>query len=324
MTLLRLHDVWKTFESKDETVFAVNGVSLEIAEQETVGLIGESGSGKSTVGRLALGLLSADRGQVYVGDTELGSLEDDEMRRMRKDIQVVFQEPYESLNPRMTALQIVEEPLRIHRRDLNKQGRRDRAIETLERVGLAEDLSGRYPRELSGGQQQRVGIARAIVTEPKIVVLDEPTSSLDLSIRAQILELLTDLQSRLGLSYLFISHDLETVEAVSHRVAVMYLGKIMEMGETSSVISSPQHPYTKALLSATLSVDPREQQEHYPLEGEIPTATQLPPGCVLYGRCPIQIDECQHGEIPLYEINSDRYVACIRIAAAQLDQAVPH
>lgn len=311
MSLVRLEGLEKRFRIKQGTeVHAVNGVSLAIDGGETVALIGESGSGKSTVGRLALGLLAPDAGTVRFDGQDLGELDRHALRALRSEMTVVFQEPRESLNPRMTIEDSVREPLVIHRRG-TKAEQRTRVYEALEQVGLSRQIAERYPAALSGGQQQRVGIARAIVTRPRFVVLDEPTSSLDLSIRAQILNLLAELQRELGLAYLFISHDIATIAHVSSRVAVMYLGRVMELGPTGDVISEPRHPYTRALLTATLSPDVDARRQHEPLRGEIPSPTSLPDGCVLYGRCPIQDAACARQPVALRPV-CGRELACVK------------
>ncbi|HLU43830.1 MAG TPA: ABC transporter ATP-binding protein [Natronosporangium sp.] len=293
-------------------VYAVNDVSFTVDAGETLALIGESGSGKSTVGRLVLGLLHSTSGQVIFGGRPMKSLSKSELRRLRAKLQVVFQEPFESLNPRMRVGAIVEEPLRIHT-SMSAQERRSRVVETLERVGLGEQYLDRFPRQLSGGQQQRVGIARAIVTRPSLVVLDEPTSSLDVSVRAQTLQLLGELQRELGIGYVFISHDIHTVSHFSHRVAVMYLGMIVETGPTREVLSNPRHPYTRALLSAALSLDPNEKRPHFPLRGEIPSPTQLPTGCPLTGRCPVEQPECGIAPVAHQPVGEGHTAACINL-----------
>jgi oligopeptide/dipeptide ABC transporter ATP-binding protein len=236
-------------------------------------------------------------------------------------MQVVFQEPYESLNPRIRVGDIVEEPLIIHRRELSKAQRRAKVVAMLERVGLTAEHAERYPRNLSGGQQQRIGIARAIITEPELVVLDEPTSSLDVSVRARVLDLLRDLQREQGISYIFISHDLATVGLISDRVAVMYLGQVVEQGPTAEVLGNPKHPYTKALLSATLSTVVGEKREHVPLRGEIPNPSAAPTVCVLSGRCPIEVEECSAGPIAPRRVGDRHDVACLR--AERVDDLLP-
>jgi len=315
MPLLELEGVSKQFHARGGKgiVRAVSNVSLKINAGETVALIGESGSGKSTLGRLVLRLLEPDEGAVRFDGVDLTQLSVKEMREMRSKLQVVFQEPFESLNPRMSIGDIVGEPLIIHDRGLSSDARKHRVRETLERVGLSPDSSTRLPGQLSGGQQQRVGIARAIITNPKLIVLDEPTSSLDLSVRAQILSLLSDLQRELGLAYLFISHDISTVEYVSQRIAVMYLGEILESGPVAEVIKDPRHPYTRALLSSRLSTDPNESLPRLRLIGDIGSPTEVRAmGCVLAPRCPMVIDACRSQIIPLKEFSPNHEVACIR------------
>lgn len=313
----RLEGVRKTFRRGcGPPIHAVNGVSLSIGPGETLGLIGESGSGKSTVGRLALGLHLPDDGRVEVLGRDLATLGVKELRRLRSEVGVVFQEPFQSLDPSMTIARIVDEPLAIHAPHMARTERRRRVVEALDRVALGEDVGERYPRELSGGQQQRVGIARAIVTRPKFIVLDEPTSSLDLSVRAQVLELLADLQRELGLSYLFISHDIRTVEYVSRRVAVMYLGQIVEVGSVRTIFEDPRHPYTRVLLASTLSVDPRVPRQRVGLKGEIPSPTDLPSGCFFHGRCPMAVDRCRREAVALERYGRKRDVACLRAGEA--------
>jgi oligopeptide/dipeptide ABC transporter ATP-binding protein len=311
---VRLDDLTRTFgRSSGPIVHAVNGVSLAVHSGETFALIGESGSGKSTVGRLALRLLEPDSGVVYFDDVDLAKLDRRALRRMRARMTIVFQEPYESLNPRQTIGKTIAEPLLIHAPGLTPLERQKRVLDTLDHVALNASLADRYPHELSGGQQQRVGIARAIVTRPQFIVLDEPTSSLDLSVRAQILELLADLQDEYNLAYLFITHDIHTVEYVSDRIAVIYLGQIVETGRTDAVFGDPRHPYTQALLSSTLSADPEVRKERFVLGGEIPSATNLPLGCFLYGRCPIGTPECASAPVPLHAYAMDHQVACIKV-----------
>jgi ABC-type oligopeptide transport system ATPase subunit len=263
MTLLELDNVTKTFQrGSGPKVHAVRGISFSLNAGETLAIIGESGSGKSTAGRLAIGLLPVSGGEVRFEGTALGKLAPRELRALRPHMQAVFQEPFQSLNPRMRIIDIVEEPLIIHHKELSRRERRDKAFETLSHVGLPPEVAFVYPRVLSGGQQQRVGIARALVTQPKLVILDEPTSSLDLSVRAQILGLLKRLQDELQLAYLFISHDISTVEYMSDRVAVMHRGQFVEVGRADEVLINPKDDYTKALLSARLSVVPGELEPY--------------------------------------------------------------
>jgi peptide/nickel transport system ATP-binding protein/oligopeptide transport system ATP-binding protein len=312
MPMLAARDLTKTFEGRDGSrVLAVDGVDLDIEAGTTLALIGESGSGKSTLGRLITRLLPADRGTVTLGGTDLTALSARALRRKRGEFQVVFQEPYASLNPRMTVGEIVAEPL-VVAGGLSKAERRARVLDTLHEVGLPAEHAARRPGDLSGGQQQRVGIARALVTDPRLVVLDEPTSSLDLSVRAGILRLLARLQQSRGLTYLFISHDIHTVQRLSDRTAVMYLGRIVEVGPTQELLRRPQHPYTKALLSAALSVVPGTFLPHFPLKGDPPKPTTRYLGCPLVGRCPIAIPECAERPIPLSVTTRDHKVACLR------------
>ncbi|MFD9697603.1 ABC transporter ATP-binding protein [Lentzea sp. NPDC059081] len=312
MSIMELHDVQQVFRRGGKEVHAVNGVSLSVGRGETVAVIGESGSGKSTLGRVALGLIQPTSGDVVFDGITLGSLSKKEMRALRSRIQVVFQEPYESLNPRIKVGDIVAEPLIIHRPEMSRAQRREAVVAMLERVGLTAEHADRLPRNLSGGQQQRIGIARAIITEPELVVLDEPTSSLDVSVRARVLDLLRDLQREREISYVFISHDLATVGLISDRVAVMYLGKVVEQGPTQEVLGNPRHPYTKALLSATLSTVVGQRREHVPLRGEIPNPSKAPTKCVLSGRCPIEIDECSTWPVSLLPVADRHDVACLR------------
>ncbi len=265
MSLLKVEGLHKTFAARHRSadpVQALRDVSLSIESGETLAVIGESGSGKSTLGRAVLRLLEVDAGKISFDGTDLRTLDARAMQRQRAHMQIVFQEPYESLNPRMSVGSIVAEPVQIHQSDLSSKAVRALVLETMERVGLPVDAARRLPGELSGGQQQRVGIARAIITRPRFLVLDEPTSSLDLSIRKQILDLLRELQLEYGMAYLFVSHDMHTVEWVSDRIAVMYLGEIVETAPTAQLFASPSHAYTRTLLSARLSPDPRERHKY--------------------------------------------------------------
>ncbi len=264
MALIEIRDLVKTFKHGGSTIVAVDSVSLTIEPATTMAVIGESGSGKTTLGRLMLGLLRADSGSVRFADDEITAMSEKQLRRLRSRMQVVFQEPFESLNPRMRVCDIVAEPLEIHEPTLTRKAREGRVAEVFETVGVADRLRRRFPVQLSGGEQQRVGIARAIITQPDFIVLDEPTSSLDVSMRAGILSLLQTLRARLGLTYCFISHDISTVEYLSGEVAVLYQGRVVEAGATTTVIRAPQHPYTKRLMSARLSVDPRERLQPAP------------------------------------------------------------
>ena len=278
----------------NQFVHALNGVNIEINENETLGLIGESGSGKSTLGKTLLGLIKYS-GNIDIFQNELKLDDKSLIRSIRKDIGVVFQEPFLSLNPRMKIKNILSEPLLIHSPDISKDEIREKINQSVKNVFLDIDYLEKYPSQLSGGEQQRIGIARAIINSPKLVILDEPTSSLDLSVRNEILKLLKNLQTELGLTYLFISHDIHTIKNISDRTAVMYLGSIMELGRTEEVIESPVHPYTKALLSSVLSPNPNDKKIQIKLKGEIPKITSLPSGCLFSSRCPNPTKDCEQG-----------------------------
>ena len=296
------------FHSRQAILRAVDGISFFIRKGETLGLVGESGCGKSTVARCLLRLLEPTRGKIFFENTDLTGLKGESLRLLRKAIQMIFQDPMASLNPRLSVRQVLEEPLRLHERVTVKE-REERVLEVLEQVGLDRELLTRFPHELSGGQRQRVNIARAIATRPKFVVLDEPTSALDVSLRAKIVLLLEELKSALSTTYLFISHDLSTVKYLSDRVAVMYLGAIVEIAEAHELFRHPLHPYTKALLSAIPIPDPEVKRDRIILEGEIPSPTQIPSGCRLRGRCPLAEAICSE-EIRLREVAPDHWVAC--------------
>jgi oligopeptide/dipeptide ABC transporter ATP-binding protein len=291
-------------------VAAVNGVSFSIARGETLGLVGESGSGKSTVARCILNLTPLTAGRIVFDGSDISSLQGKEAAALRRRIQLVFQEPYDSLNPRMTVASIVAEPLVV--RKVERAERRRRVDELLELVHLPPAVLDLYPHELSGGLQQRVGIARAIATHPTLLVLDEPTSALDPRARAQIIELLIELQRELEMAYLFITHDLNTLRHVSHRIAVMYLGLVVEEAPTPEIFETQRHPYTRALLSSVLYPDPETRRERFELRGEIPSPIDLPLGCYLASRCPLALDECRAAIPPLLPVGDGRTSACIR------------
>lgn len=289
-------------------VHALNGIDIDINENETLGLIGESGSGKSTLGKALLGLLPYEGGiNIYKKDLDLNNK--NLLRDIRKDIGVVFQEPFLSLNPRMKIKNILAEPLVIHNPNISKEEIYEKTRFSIKSVFLNIDYLEKYPSQLSGGEQQRIGIARSIINKPKLVILDEPTSSLDLSVRNETLKLLKNLQNELGLTYLFISHDIHTIRNISDRTAVMYLGSIMEVGETAKVIENPAHPYTKALLSSVLSPNPNIKKTQIKLRGEIPKITSLPEGCLFSSRCPNPTESCKNGSIQrgLIEISENHF-----------------
>jgi oligopeptide/dipeptide ABC transporter ATP-binding protein len=296
-------------------VRAVDGVSFAIPGGQTLGLVGESGCGKTTLGRCVLQLEPPTAGAVIFEGRALTALTETALRPIRRKMQVIFQDPYSALNPRMTVGQIIAEPLKVHGLVPDRQSRRHRVAALLADVGLAAALAPRYPHELSGGQRQRVGIARALAMDPSLIVCDEPVSALDVSIQAQIINLLDELQERLRLTYLFIAHDLSVVRHISGRVAVMYLGKIVEMTDRQRLYEHPLHPYTKALLSAVPIPDPEVEarRERIVLRGEVPSALYPPPGCVFHPRCPIAVAECAQVVPDLREVQPGHQVACIRV-----------
>ncbi len=320
--LLEINDLKVHFPVKRGLIFdrtvgvikAVDGVSLSIRPGETLGLVGESGSGKTTTGRAILQLVKATEGTVNFEGKDLVSLSNNEMRQMRRRLGMVFQDPYGALNPRMTAGAIIGEPLVVHGLHDGKADLRNQVGELLETVGLNRGMADRYPHEFSGGQRQRIGVARALAARPSFMVLDEPVSALDVSIQAQIINLLQNLQGEFGLSYLFIAHDLSVVRHISDRVAVMYLGKIVELADCDELYENPLHPYTRALLSAIPIPDPEldRRRERIVLEGDIPSPLNPPSGCVFHTRCPVAIDDCS-GYVPeMREVSPDHWVACIR------------
>jgi peptide/nickel transport system ATP-binding protein/oligopeptide transport system ATP-binding protein len=291
------------------TVKAVNNVSFHIKEKETYGLVGESGCGKSTLSRTILKLIDSSDGKVMYDDRDILQLSGSELRDVRKDLQMVFQDPYTSLNPRQRVGQIIEEPLIIHSIG-TKQERVEKVMDILKKVGMQVDHYYRFPHELSGGQRQRIGLARALVVNPKILILDEPVSALDVSIQSQIINLLEEIQEEFNLSYLFIAHDMSVVRHISDRIGVMYLGNIVEEGPTSSLFKEPLHPYTRALLSAVPVANPEYQRERIILKGEIPSPLNPPSGCVFHTRCPHVKEICKSKIPEKKEYSSNHFVAC--------------
>jgi peptide/nickel transport system ATP-binding protein len=290
-------------------LLAVNDVSFEIHPGETLCVVGESGCGKSTLGRLVLRLLQPSAGRLLIEGQDVTNLPAEQMRQFRRRVQMVFQDPYASLNPRLMAAEIVTEPLENYQR-LSKAARREHAANLLSRVGLRPDLMDRWPFEFSGGQRQRLGIARALSLQPALIVADEPVSALDVSVQAQVLNLMLDLQETLGVAYLFISHDLGVVEHIGQRIAVMYLGRIVELADRDALFSSPQHPYTEALLQAAPVPDPRARRTRAVIEGEVPSLLDPPSGCAFHPRCPYAVARCK-SEVPaLRRIADGRQVAC--------------
>jgi oligopeptide/dipeptide ABC transporter ATP-binding protein len=308
-SIMQVRNLVVEYHSEVGFVRAVDGVSLSVQRGEILGLVGESGCGKSTLGRSIIRLIEPTDGEVIFQGKNLLRLSQREMREMRKEMQIIFQDPYASLNTRMRVGSIVGEGLEIHGLASGK-GKRDRVMELLHRVGLREEHYDRYPHEFSGGQRQRIGIARALAVSPKFIVADEPVSSLDVSIQAQIINLLQELQESMRLTFFFISHDLRVVEHVSHRVAIMYLGKIVEVARSETIYQDAKHPYTRALLSAVPVLDPKGRKERMVLEGDVPSPVHPPPGCSFHPRCPFREKICSEVEPELEFDAGGHGVAC--------------
>lgn len=291
-------------------VKAVDDISFYVNDGETLGLVGESGCGKSTTGRTILRLLEATAGEVLFEGRDVMALTKSQLIEIRRDMQIIFQDPYASLNPRMTVADIVGEPIDIHKLAKNKKDRNNKVKEILENVGLGAEYMNRYPHEFSGGQRQRIGVARALAVDPKLIIADEPVSALDVSVQAQVVNLMQDLQKEFGLTYLFIAHDLSVVKHISDRVAVMYLGKIVELADKKELFKNPIHPYTQSLLSAIPEADPRKKKDRIILKGDVPSPIDPPSGCRFHPRCPKAFDKCPVIEPEFKDYGNGHFAAC--------------
>lgn len=322
-TILQVKELSKIFSSKNVHVKAVNNISFDVNKGETIGIVGESGCGKSTLGRCIVNAHKPTSGDIYYKATDgeeynLAKLDKKALRRLRKEIQFIFQDPYSSLNPRMTVFDIISEPLKVNFKNLSKKEIEERVKYMAEKVGLNPSYLKRYPHAFSGGQRQRIGIARALVLYPQLIICDESVSALDVSVQAQVINLLKELQADLDLTYLFISHDLSVVEYISDKIGVMYLGKMVEYGTTEEIFSNPLHPYTEALLSAVPIADPKSDTERIPLDGEIPNPANPPSGCFFHTRCQYCTEKCRTDEVELVELKEGHYVGCHRAKELQL------
>ena len=306
MTLLTVEDLNVHFPlGHGQMIRAVDGVSFTVEKGETLGLVGESGCGKSTTSRALLRLVPATSGKIHFGDQDVLALGDEEMRHLRRKMQMVFQDPYASLSPRLTVGQILAEPLEIHRIGANRAERDKKVADLLLAVGMSGSVARRYPHEFSGGQRQRIGIARALALDPELVVLDEPVSALDISVRAQVVNLLTDLQRKRGISYIFVGHDLSLIRHVAHRVAVMYLGRIVEIATSHDLYMNPRHPYTRSLLDSVPIPDPTRRRTASPLQGDPPSPVDIPSGCRFRSRCPYAEPICADKDPALMPLEND-------------------
>ena len=308
--LLEAKNLKKYFKTKKGWLHAVDDVNFTINKGETLGLVGESGCGKSTVGRVVLRLLDATDGEILFSGEDIRKFNRKQVRKFRENAQIVFQDPFASLNPRMSVSEIIAEPLIVNKKSMSRAERYQKIKELMEIVGLAERLENAYPHELDGGRRQRIGVARALALNPSFIVLDEPVSALDVSIQAQVLNLLDDLQKEFKLTYLFVSHDLGVIKHTSDNIAVMYLGEIVEISDYSTIFDNPLHPYTKALLSAIPTPDLEEKTERIILEGDVPSPIEPPPGCRFYGRCFMRKDACKDTTPKLKEESNGHSCAC--------------